>query len=111
MKEILKTEILDRFGSEVEETTFKDGSISMRTIKGQYAIYQGGLIQDSRQFCKERNNKVFTKAEIESWKELEWEGKPENYDPFINVGGTGCRHTLDWISIELAVILRPDLKH
>ncbi|MFZ1786699.1 MAG: hypothetical protein WAT92_00245 [Saprospiraceae bacterium] len=76
----------------------------------KYAIYQGGLIQTSREFCEERNNKCFSDDEIMSWEKLDWEGKPEiGYNALIDCGGYNCRHRLDWISDELAKRMRPDL--
>lgn len=76
-----------------------------------FAIYQGGVIGTSREFCKERNNKVFSKTEIQSWANLDFQGKSDPYDPFTDCGGYNCRHQLDWISDELAYELRPDLKN
>lgn len=75
-----------------------------------HAIYQGGLIATSRDFCEDRNRKCFSDEEIMSWSSLKWEGKPEiGYNPIIDCGGYNCRHRLDWISDELAKRLRPDL--
>lgn len=76
----------------------------------KYAIYQGGLIKTSREFCEERNNKCFSEKEIMSWENLNWEGKPQiGYNALIDCGGYNCRHRLDWISEEYAKRLRPDL--
>lgn len=75
-----------------------------------YAIYQGGISGISLQFCKDRNNKVFSREEIESWRHLDFEGKPDNFDPFLCNACLGCNHSFDWISYELAIELRPDLK-
>ena len=77
----------------------------------RFAIYQGGLIEASRDFCEERNGKVFHEDEISSWANLDWEGKPEvGYNPIADLGGYNCRHRLDWISDELAFRLRPELR-
>lgn len=103
----------------------------------RYAIYQGGLIDDSRDFCAAHNNKVWTTKEIETWKTwtpakgLEngefpswWEIKAsdlklnevpgymnyEGYDPFYDRGGYRCRHQHGFIPEELAYKLRPELK-
>lgn len=92
-----------------------------------YAIYQGGIIDDSRDFCVERNGKVFTREEIQlfgtsqdtyggytnkSAGEFKGKFKPSTkvYDPETDLGGYNCRHHLGWITYELAVQLRPDLK-
>lgn len=90
----------------------------------KYAIYAGGLIETSRPFCIERNNKVFTSEEIkkfgtsadkyggyENKSEGYFRGKPKTdvYDPFIQCGGYNCRHTLNYITESLAKRLRPDI--
>jgi hypothetical protein len=92
-----------------------------------YAIYQGGLIKDSRDFCKEHENKVFTRDEIadfDKWKlpkdSTESPGPGEvpsyianfpNYSPEIDCGGFNCRHQLSWITKSMAERLRPELKN
>ena len=79
-----------------------------------YFIYQGGLIKDSREFCREHNNKVYSIEETEGW--ATWKspttgetpsylGYP-GYDPLIDRGGYNCRHSLGWISDELAEAMR-----
>lgn len=80
------------------------------TLGLKFAIYQGGLIRDSRSFCIQRNDKCYSEDEIKKWKNLNWIGKPESgYDPVTDLGGYNCRHRLDWISDNLAWRLRPDL--
>lgn len=74
------------------------------------AIYQGGIIKTSRPFCIKRNNKVFTIDEIEDWKEENFQGKPNNYNPIRDRGGHNCRHFFDWIPDALAIQLRPDIE-
>ena len=96
-----------------------------------YFIYQGGLIDDSRDFCAAHNNKVWHKEDMKSWatwvpadgeypegyevkaKDLysvpSYLGYP-GYDPGLNRGGYRCRHALGWLADELAFKMRPDLK-
>lgn len=75
------------------------------------AIYGGGIITTTRDFCKERNDKVFTVEEIASWADLEFAGKQKvGYNPFLEPGGHNCRHRFDYISDDLAIIYRPELK-
>lgn len=88
-----------------------------------FAIYQGGAIKTSRDFCIERNNKVFSREEILKFgtsadkfdgytdkAKGEFQGKNANYDPLQDLGGYNCRHSYDWVSDELAYYLRPELK-
>lgn len=79
-------------------------------LKLIHAMYEGGLIDNSRNFCIEKNGKVFTEEEIQGWENQTWVGKNEGYDPFTDCGGYNCRHRLRWISKELAEQLRPELK-
>ena len=88
------------------------------------AIYEGGLVDYSRDFCRERNGKVFTFDEIKLFgtsqdiyggytdKESgEFKGKPQlSYNPFFHQGGYECRHAYSYIPDRLAVRLRPELK-
>lgn len=97
----------------------------------KYFIYQGGLIEDSRDFCAAHNNKVWTTEEAQSWAdwtpmdgdypagyEVKAKIKSEvpsylgypGYDPLVDRGGYNCRHQLGYITQELAFKLRPELK-
>jgi hypothetical protein len=92
-----------------------------------YFIYQGGLVEDSRDFCAAHNNKVWSKEEAEKWSEWTpaegiypegYEVKAKNiyevpsymnyigYDPLIDRGGFNCRHSLGWIADDIAVDMR-----
>lgn len=83
-------------------------------------VYTGGLIDDSREFCKDKNRKVFTIEEAQrDWpndpkllktKAEKEEGVVSNYSPLIDLGRWNCRHTLRFISKEQALKLRPDLE-
>lgn len=72
-----------------------------------YAIYEGGLIETSRTFCKEHNGKVYTRKEIAEMQPTE--GIAESYDPFTDMGGFACRHHWNWIPKAVAYALRPEL--
>ena len=67
-----------------------------------YAVYSGTTMSNTRPFCSERVGKVFSREEIEAWKNETFQGKPTNYNPATDLGGYNCRHSLDWISDELA---------
>lgn len=88
-----------------------------------FAVYQGGTIATSRDFCIERNNKVFSRDEIMKFgtsadkfggytdkAKGEFQGKNDPYNPLEDLGGFRCRHSYDWVSDELAYYLRPELK-
>lgn len=67
-----------------------------------YAVYSGTFKNNTRSFCRARQGKVFSREEIESWRNLSFQGKPKIYNPATDLGGYNCRHSLDWISDELA---------
>lgn len=76
-----------------------------------FAVYEGGEIETTREFCEARNGKVFHISEIENWSSLEWQGKPDTgYNPIIDLGGYNCRHVLRWVSKEFAALKRPEVK-
>ena len=54
-------------------------------------VYYGTVIRDSRDFCVENVNKVFTEEEARQIWQQEWQGKSGS-DPFIDRGGYNCRH-------------------
>jgi len=100
----------------------QSNQVFAKELNLKYAIYAGGLIETSRPFCEHRNNKVFTTDEIalfgtskdkyggyENKKEGQFQGKPPAYDPFTQCGGYNCRHTLNYISKQLAIRMRPEL--
>lgn len=88
------------------------------------ALYQGGLIDSSRPFCKVRNGKVFLRSEIARMgtkadtyggytnkSKGEFSGKPASgYAPLVDAGGYSCRHSWNFISNTVALSLRPELK-
>lgn len=83
------------------------------------AIYAGGLIDNSREFCIHKNDQVFTIEEMEAWKddptlprtkEERRVGHTIGYIGYIDRGRWNCRHQVNWISKQLAIRLRPDLK-
>lgn len=78
-------------------------------------IYTGGLIDDSREFCQDKNNEIFTIEEAKEWKndatllktKAEKEtGVLEGYNPIINMGRWRCRHTARFISDAMAKELK-----
>lgn len=63
----------------------------------QFYRYIGGLVEDSRTFCKERVGKTWHAREIESWASLKWQGKIPGTNVSnirINLGGYNCRHDM-----------------
>ena len=84
----------------------------------KYFIYSGGIIDTSRQFCRKRAGKVFSIEETKDWKcDPNLIGKPkgqrcdDSYNPLIDRGRYRCRHTIQYISEEMAFRLRPGLKN
>lgn len=86
----------------------------------KYFVYSGGLIETSREFCRKRNNKVFTTEEAQrDWPgdktlprtkaEDEAGGAPADYVPLEDRGRWNCRHRILYIPKEEAVRLRPEL--
>lgn len=72
-----------------------------------FAIYEGGLIETSREFCKEHNGNVYHRTEIAEFDPKV--AKQPDYNPFTDLGGYACRHHLNWIPDSLAKALRPDV--
>jgi len=92
----------------------------------RYFIYSGGLIETSRQFCRKKNNKVFSTEEaLRDWPldpdllktkaERQLGGPPADYQPLEDLGrwegdSDHCRHRLLYISDQMAFDRRPELR-
>lgn len=77
----------------------------------QFYRYTGGLINDSRSFCKTRNGKYYHYKEIESWANENWSGKFRSTTEgsiFVYLGGYNCRHAI--IPSPLSLVPKDDLK-
>lgn len=120
---VFEKHFLERLPSPFETFDRSAGQSYSTGLKLSYAIYQGGIIGGTRPFCRERNNKVFSRDEITKFgtssdgfggytnkSQGEFQGKPNLYNPFTDLGGINCRHQLDWISDELAFSVRPELR-
>lgn len=55
----------------------------------KYYLYVGDIIATTRDFCRKRVGKYYTKAQIEAWT-YSWKGK--SGPAFTNRGGYNCRH-------------------
>lgn len=102
MQQYYRNFVYDTF-SQVDRAT---GEIYAQKLGMEFYIYEGGIIETSRKFCKDKNGKVFHRSEIEKWEPTV--AKPPGYNPFTDCGGYGCRHHLNPIAKTLALILRPD---
>lgn len=87
-----------------------------------YAIFAGGLVDASRDFCILRNDKAFTREEIEAFgtpqdkfggytnkSKGEFAGKNKDYLPERDRGGHNCGHLYNWCSYIVAKSKRPDI--
>ena len=83
-----------------------------KTLNLNYAIYAGGEILTTRQFCDDRNGLVFNRETILEWNTTPatWQGRKPNNNILIDLGGYNCRHDLDWISYALARRLNPNIE-
>lgn len=73
------------------------------------AIWQGGLIKNTRKFCCQMDGKAWTREELDTLGKRDWSGKKPG-SIFINRGGYGCRHGLRWIGTSRMLRMRPDLE-
>ena len=91
--------------SQVDRAT---GKTYADDLKFEFAIYEGGLIETSREFCKKHNGNVYHISEIQKFNPQV--AKQPNYNPITDAGGFNCRHHWNWIPTSLALMLRPDAK-
>jgi len=87
---------LSAHATTIVETRYMEADSSVLLRKAEaYDIdsfkYQGSLIKDSRKWCEDHKDKIFTLEEIKAWNDTKWKGKKEG-DPFVTRGGWRCRH-------------------
>ncbi len=97
-----------------ERAAFDSFQTFDRTVQNQigqelelgYALYSGTEIKTSRAFCKARNGIIYSRALIDSWNSLNWDGKIPGADVKEVLGGFRCRHHLSWLSSEMVELLK-----
>ena len=55
-------------------------------------LYAGTIMGTTRDFCRVRAGKVFSREEIDTWNGMSWQGKSGNV--WTRLGGYNCRHHL-----------------
>jgi hypothetical protein len=77
-----------------------------------YAYYAGGQIKTTRVFCSERSGNIYNRETILSWNHTpaDWQGRKENNNILIDMGGWNCRHDFDWVSWPLARRVDPNME-
>jgi len=114
--------VLQKYYSQFAYDSFNqvDASINKHyadELQLEYFIYAGGIIDTTRPFCRKRAGKVFSVKETRKWKcDPDLIGKPkgakcdDSYNPLIERGKWRCRHSIRYISEEMAFKRRPELK-
>lgn len=87
---------LRRYATQMAQDSLMQFDASVNTAIGKQTgatkwKYYGTTIRDTRPFCREHVNQVFTTEEIEETWAGSWKGKASG-DPFIVRGGYNCRH-------------------
>lgn len=88
-----------------------NGNVYSNELGLNYGYYGGGLIITSRCFCIKCNGKIFSREQMEKWRDKLnescgpiWnEKKDGRYDPIENMGGYGCLHQIDWVTDSIAI--------
>ncbi|MFM6993727.1 MAG: hypothetical protein ACKOWO_01275 [Sediminibacterium sp.] len=60
-------------------------------------IYEGGLVKDSREFCKQHAGGIYTREDAKRFDEMTWRGKIPNVPFLIACGGYNCQHSIRWL--------------
>lgn len=79
-------------------------------LKLDWYLFAGGLIDKSREFCRERSGRYFHRKEIIGWVDLDWQGRRQGTTEssiFIFLGGYSCRHSV--IPVHKSIVPKEDL--
>ena len=88
------------------ENSFMADQLDLR-----FFVYEGGLIDDSREFCINKDGELFHVSEAEEWRNdpnLIDSATSDAYIPLIELGRYNCRHRLRYVTDEMAEELNPD---
>ena len=111
VKEILTTKKIEgNIDTIAREYAFQyrrqQGQILATKLNVKYFLYFGTEIETSRCFCRKRKGNIYTKQEIESWSDLDWNGKIKGTNKttiFQNAGGWLCRDDILPVSEDRAL--------
>lgn len=84
--------------------------VASEAVGAEFFKYQGRPIDTTRPFCRERSNRYFHKKEIESWADLDWQGKMPGTTSttiFQYLAGFNCRHSL--VPVRRDLVPKEDL--
>jgi len=106
VKEILTTKKIEgNIDTIAREYAFQyrraQGQIIATKLNIKYFLYFGTEIETTRCFCQERIGNIYTKEEVESWADLDWNGKEKGTNKgniAQKLGGWRCRHDLMAVS-------------
>lgn len=103
-KRYYKTQLFDA----LQSTDAQQGKLYADRLKMDAARYVGGIVENTRRFCCERNGLVFTREEMQAMNRLSWSGKKGPVE--TDRGGYECIHQWRWIANVSAIRYRPDLE-
>jgi hypothetical protein len=63
-------------------------------------LYKGGLVRDSRPFCREHAGQILTRADALVFDGETWKGKIPDVPFLIAAGGYSCQHFISWLPNE-----------
>ena len=93
----------NRWANDIYQQADAVSNLQLAQELGQeFAIYGGTAKDNTRCFCLERINNVYSRVEIESWNNKQWTGKIKGGNVLIDRGGYNCRHILNWVTEETA---------
>lgn len=89
-----------------------------KDLKLIYFYWSGGVIPTTRPMCRHNNGKIFNAKDVAKLKYSNLkpiykpgipDGKHSVWNPLVDLGGYGCRHTKDYISTALALKRKSEL--
>lgn len=113
------TEVMGRLSRYAKQISYDAMAVADRAYGRQVTaelgieFYQfvGGTINDTREFCMERNGGIYHEREVEEWASEDWQGRHRattSGSIFTLLGGYNCRHSL--IPVPLSQVPLPDLQ-
>lgn len=108
-----------RLSRYVGQIAYDTMAVADRTYSRQVAdevgidffAFVGGVIDDTREWCAQRNGGTWHRKEVEKWASQDWQGKNKQTNSstiFVLLGGYNCKHSL--IPVPLSAVPVSDIQ-
>jgi hypothetical protein len=103
---VLVTQLVNNGGFNFLQIADRTAALEMAKEVGfTHGVYVGTIKDNTRDFCRARVGRIYTRSFAKKWGTLQFKGRVEPYDPIVHCGSINCRHFWRWVSTDTAKAL------